>query len=300
MLFIFLFFNLYGIINHIILFGVFCIKKKNNGLKAMLITWGVLLIGYLLTYLFNFHLEVNNYTVKTDKINKKVRVALLTDLHNSRFGTGQKTLMKKIREQKPDIVLLGGDFAEDYVGNRNAFKLVRLLSKEYPCYYVAGNHEYRSENHGAIKQKMRQSGAVVLEGEGVPVEINGEIINICGVDDYYIGKYNFINEISDAVSDIDQNYFTILLSHRPEPEDIYSQYDFDLILSGHAHGGQWRIPFILENGLMTPDVKLFPDYTTGERIFGNTTQIVSRGLSKFTPPFPRIFNSPEIVIIDIK
>lgn len=252
-----------------------------------------------MTYIFNFILQVNTYIIKSDKVDKKVRIVFLSDLHNSKYGKFQKKLIRKIQSQKPDVILLGGDFVEDYKGNENAFELIEKLSKEYPCYYVAGNHEYRSGNINAIKQKIRQCGAVVLEGEGKTIDFDGQKINICGVDDYYIEKNKLIDELDTAISQVDDNYYTVLISHRPEIIELYSEYNFDLVLSGHAHGGQWRVPVILEHGLVTPDIKFLPKFTTGKRILNNTTQIVSRGLSKFTPPFPRIFNFPEIIVVDI-
>ena len=207
-----------------------------------------------------------------------------------------KKAYKKIQSQKPDYSL-GGDFVEDYKGNENAFELIENF-QEYPCYYVAGNHEYRSGNINAIKQKSGNTGLLCLKVK-VTIDLNGQKINICGVDDYYIGKKKFIEELDIAVSQVNEEYFTVLLSHRPELIELYSEYNFDLVLSGHAHGGQWRIPVILEHGLVTPDIKFLPKFTTGKRILNNTTQIVSRGLSKFTPPFPRIFNFPEIIVVDI-
>ena len=279
---------------------VFYIKKKNHGKRAFFLTLASLICLYLLTYIFNFIIEVNTYKIKSPKVNKKVRVALITDLHNSRYGKSQKNIIRKIDAQKPDIILLSGDIAEDYKGNENAFELVTRLADKYPCYYVSGNHECRSGNLKKIKDKMKQCGAVVLEGEGETIEINGQKINICGVDDYFIGEQRFIKQLDNSVSDIDMKNYTILISHRPDLERLYTSYDFDLIVSGHQHGGQWRIPYLFENGLVAPDGKFLPEYTTGKRTIGNSQQIVSRGLSKLTPPLSRVFNSPEVIIIDIE
>lgn len=279
---------------------MFYIKKKNPGKRAFFVTLASLICLYLLTYIFNFVIEVNTYKIKSSKVNKKIRVALLADLHNSRYGKSQNNIIQKIDAQTPDIVLLSGDIAENYKGNKNAYELVTKLAEKYPCYYVSGNHECRSGNLNKIKNKMRQCGAVVLEGDGITIDINGQKINICGVDDYFIGKQRFIEQLDNSVSDIDISNYTILISHRPDLEEIYKDYNFDLILSGHQHGGQWRIPCILKNGLVTPNGGFLPKYTTGKRTIGNSQQIVSRGLAKLTPPLSRIFNSPEVIIIDIE
>ena len=279
---------------------MFYIKKKNPGKSAFFVTLASLICLYLLTYIFNFIIDINTYKIKSNKVNKKVRIALFTDLHNSRFGKSQKSIIRKINENKPDIILLGGDIAEDYKDNENAFELVEKLAEKYPCYYVSGNHECRSGNLSKIKQKIRECGAVVLEGDGKTVTVKGQEINICGVDDYFIGEERFVKQLDSAVSQVDMDNYTILISHRPDLERIYKQYDFDLIVSGHQHGGQWRIPFFLKNGLVTPVGGFFPEYTTGKRTIGNTDQIVSRGLAKLTPPISRVFNSPEVILIDIE
>ncbi len=279
---------------------MFYIKSKNPGKWAFFLTLASLICLYLLTYIFNFIIEVNTYKIKSPKVNKKIRVALLTDLHNSKFGRSQKAIIRKIDAQKPDIVLLSGDITEDYKDNKNAYELVTKLAEQYPCYYVSGNHECRSGNLKKIKQKIKECGAVVLEGDGVTVDINGQKLNICGVDDYFIGEQSFIEQLDNSVSDIDMKNYTILISHRPDLERIYKCYHFDLILSGHNHGGQWRIPHLFDNGLVAPNGGFLPKYTTGKRTIGNSQQIVSRGLAKLTPPLSRVFNSPEVIIIDIE
>ncbi len=279
---------------------MFYIKKKNPGKRAFFLTLASLICLYILTYIFNFVIEVNTYKIKSLKVNKKIRVALLTDLHNSKFGRSQNAIIRKIDAQKPDLVLLSGDITEDYKDNKNAYELVTKLAEQYPCYYVSGNHECRSGNLKKIKQKIKECGAVVLEGNGKTINIDGQKINICGVDDYFIGKQRFIEQLDNSVSDINIENYTILISHRPDLEEIYKYYNFDLILSGHQHGGQWRIPYIFDNGLVAPNGGFLPKYTTGKRTIGNSQQIVSRGLAKLTPPLSRVFNSPEVIIIDIE
>ncbi len=275
------------------------IKKKDSGKKAFIITLVTMFCIYLLAYVFNFIIKVKNYSIFSRKVSRRIRIAFLTDFHNSKYGEGQKKIISIINNQSPDIILLGGDFAEDCTGNADAYLLISKLCEEYPCFYVAGNHEFRSRHAAEIKQNIRECGAVVLEGEAKTIYVDGQPVCICGVDDYSIGKKAFVAQMDNAQAQSDPECFSVLISHRPDLEEIYTEYDFDLILSGHAHGGQWRIPFVSKQGLVTPDLKLFPKFTNGKRTINQSTHIVSSGLSKFTPPFPRIFNSPEIVIVDI-
>ncbi|MEG2857947.1 MAG: metallophosphoesterase, partial [Clostridia bacterium] len=143
------------------------------------------------------------------------------------------------------------------------------------------------------------AGVIVLEGDCKTLKIGTQYINICGVDDpTYIGKYATVEQIKTVDAAADNKLFTILLSHRPELFDEYAKCDFDLVLSGHAHGGQWRIPGIL-NGLYAPGQGLFPKHAGGQYAMGDNLMIVSRGLARGGNVIPRIFNRPELVIIDL-
>ena len=187
---------------------------------------------------------------------------------------------------------------------------MKQLAEMYPCYYVTGNHEYWSREIGTILDIIEGYGVTVLSGECDAIEINGQTINICGVDDPDVEVYlaegvpiEWQLESADeaakkAEETVGEELFTVLLSHRPELFELYQEYDFDLVLSGHAHGGQWRIPGVL-NGLFAPDQGLFPEYAGGRYDYEDGTMIVSRGLARESTPVPRIFNRPELVIVDI-
>ena len=244
------------------------------------------------------------YTIDSEKVTKPVRLALITDLHSDKYGKNQSTLLQAVEAQKPDVVLLGGDIFDDAKAYTNAEIALKQLAEKYPCYYVTGNHEYWSHDVGAILDYVKSCGITVLSGECVPVEINGQMINICGVDDpdveEFMLEYDSFEEQLKTVNEAASNeYFTVLLSHRPELVNTYELYDFDLVLSGHAHGGQWRIPCLV-NGLYVPNQGLFPKYAGGRYDFDDWTLIISRGLARESTPIPRIFNRPELVIVDIK
>lgn len=282
-------------------------KRKWNK-KRIRCVLGMLLILVLITC--DSRLKTVYYKVESDKINAPVRIALLTDLHSCRYGKNQKNLIEAVQKENPDIVLLGGDIFDDKLSYDNAETTVRQLAEKYPCYYVTGNHEYWSRDIGTILNIIKDCGVAILSGECDTIEINGQTINICGVDDPDVEEYlmegvptawqlKTVNEAAQEVEKAaDAEYFTVLLSHRPELYETYQEYDFDLILSGHAHGGQWRIPGLL-NGLFAPNQGLFPKYAGGRYDFDGGTMIVSRGLARETTLVPRIFNRPELVIVNV-
>lgn len=262
---------------------------------------GVAVIGFVC----DMRLKTVQYTIESDKVENPVRIALITDLHSDRYGKGQKNLIKAVDKQKPDVVLLGGDIFDDKKPYDNAKEALKQLAEKYPCYYVTGNHEYWSRDVGNIVDIVESYGIRVLSGECDTVEINGQYVNICGVDDpdeeVYLAEGESIEKQLDRVyeqvnSQENKDSFTVLLSHRPELYDTYEAYGFDLVLSGHAHGGQWRIPFIL-NGLYAPNQGLFPKYAGGKYEYKGGTLIVSRGLARESTPIPRIFNRPELVVV---
>lgn len=270
--------------------------------KKRIIIFSTLLI--LILICCDMRLKTVVYTIESEKVTQSVRVALITDLHSCRYGKEQKVLIDAVNEQKPDIVLLGGDVFDDKRSYENTRKTLEQLVGKYPCYFVTGNHEYWGKDIENILNIVNIYGIENLSGECAAVEINGQTINLCGVDDPDVVVYTengiaIEEQLELAEEAADTENFTLLLSHRPELVDAYLKHDFDLILSGHAHGGQWRIPGIL-NGLYAPNQKWFPKYAGGRYDFENTTMIVSRGLARESTKVPRIFNRPELVIIDIK
>lgn len=249
-------------------------------------------------FALNNNLKVRYYEIESNKIRDRVRIALVADLHSCHYGDVQTELLDCIDAQQPDIILLGGDIVDDKLPYEYAVVVLKALAEKYPCYYVSGNHEYWSGKIDEIKQMILGYDITILEGQSEAVSINGQPLTICGVDDAEIGEENFKKQIIRAESQTDPDLFTIFLAHRPEYIDTYLQYEFDLILSGHAHGGQWRIPGIL-NGLLAPNQGFFPKYAGGKYDFKHETFIVSRGLAKESTRIFRIFNPPELVIVDI-
>lgn len=258
-----------------------------------------LLILTLLTWTaFSQRLLVRQYEVTTDKLEVPLRLAVIADLHETLFGEGQSELLAAIRKASPDAVCLVGDILDGYEDEAPAWMLVEQLAAEYPCYYVTGNHEFWTGRASDYIQRMSALGVAVLQGTGQVLTLDGSSIDIFGVDDP--------DGLSDAAwrTQLDRcaaaanGRFSVLLSHRPERVADYAGRNFDLILCGHAHGGQVRIPFLL-NGLYAPNQGLFPRYAGGRYDLDGAAQtmIVSRGLQRNA--LPRIFNRPELVIVNL-
>ena len=234
------------------------------------------------------------------KIGSSVRFALVTDLHSCYYGKDQSQLIRMIDKEKPDAILLSGDIFDDRLGQKNARIFIEGVADRYPCFYVTGNHEFWSKKEDEMKELLASKGVTVLEGNARNISINGNDIDICGVDDpTYMTESEWEERLDRADKESNSENYRILLSHRPEKVEAYKKYDFDLILCGHAHGGQWRIPFT-KRGVAAPNQGLFPAYVDGLYDLDNGSEmIVSRGLARERMPYPRFFNHPEVVIIDI-
>lgn len=274
----------------------------------------------LIVIMFDSRMIVRRYEIDSPKVDTPIRIALITDLHSCKYGKKQTKLLDAIYAESPDLVLLGGDIFDDVIEDTNTELFLAGISERYPCYYVTGNHEYWSgqAKFSAKIDILNKYNIVILAGTSEVVEVNGESINLCGVNDpdaymveidsetdpqAYVEAQNrkevtFTQQLDNVSSVSENGYFTLLLSHRPEFFEQYTDYNFDLVLSGHAHGGQWRVPLVL-NGLYAPDQGVFPEYAGGRYEQDGTTMIVSRGLARESTWAPRVFNRPELVIVDI-
>lgn len=237
-------------------------------------------------------LTVRTYEVETDAVTARVRVAVLADFHNSAYGAD---LTDALAAAEPDIVVIPGDLDDSGVSNENARALLAAVGRAYPCYYVTGNHEFWTGRADGIADMVRASGVTVLRGESALVTAGGQTLRIAGVDDPD-GLSSAAWRAQLAACAPEDDIFTILLSHRPELAALYRDAGFDLALAGHVHGGQVRVPLLL-NGLFAPNQGWFPKFAGGRYDLGGTTVIVSRGLENWG--LPRVFNPPELVIVDI-
>lgn len=254
-------------------------------------------------------LVVRRYETGSHKLaeDSGVCIAVVADLHSRIWGSDQKPLLDAIAAQQPDIIALVGDIVDDQEPMEGAQLFLERVADIAPAYYVSGNHEYWSSAYDDIHDMIEGYGITVLDNEQLYLTVNGVDICLCGVDDPYVFEYTDDPELlelgdeqallRDRFSDLDDDTYNILLAHRPELIDDYLQYNFDLILSGHTHGGQVRVPLLL-NGLWAPDQGWFPEYAGGRYDFAGRTLIVSRGVGAGNT-LPRIFNPPEFVVVDI-
>lgn len=282
-------------------------KRNDPGRRFQRMCYVIALILIFIVPGFYAGMTVKEYRVTDPRIHGTVRIALITDLHSESYGKMQNDLLAAIDEKEPDLVLLGGDIFDDQRSNENTEIFLEAVSKKYPCYYVSGNHECwatRKEFHENM-DKLKELGIPRLLGNIKELEFHGTKIMLCGVDDPSFSTIRangsplgFHKELEGLRDQIREDTYTILLSHRPERMDEYADIGFDLVLSGHAHGGQWRIPGIV-NGIYAPNQGFFPKYCGGEYQKGKTTMIVSRGLAKSTVLLPRFYNQPELVIIEL-
>ncbi|WDI37963.1 metallophosphoesterase [Entomospira culicis] len=173
-----------------------------------------------------------------------------------------------------------------------------------PAYYVTGNHEYWSGEIDRLREMVTSYGVTILSDNYEIIRVHGQEILLAGVEDpakrrYEMPLYDYVGSMERAFSPLrEDDTLKILLAHRPEWIETYLGYPFDLVISGHAHGGQVRIPLLASNGLYAPNQGLFPSYTGGRYEHGAVVHIVSRGLAVYKER-PRIYNRPELVVIKI-
>lgn len=270
-------------------------------------TYVFLVLGILLfTGTYNA-LTVQTYDVTSDKLksDQSLRIVLLSDLHSASYGYKQSILIDKVRAQKPDLIALPGDLLDRFRSPDPAFNLIEGLVGVAPMYFVTGNHEIDDSadfvRHD-VKDVFRSYGVTVLENESETVTINGIELVIGGLEDplrtYTENIYgDWEATASASLGNVDtEDTFSLLLSHRAEHIDTYAALPFDLVLSGHSHGGQIRIPYVM-NGLFAPDQGFFPKYAGGQYEHETFTHIIGRGFN-YSFNVPRIYNPPEIVVID--
>ncbi len=259
---------------------------------------GLLLVIVLALIGLDQRMIVRNYTVKTDKVDAPVRLAVVTDFHGCDYGENAADLVQAVMELQPDAVLLVGDMFSADGDAEEELRMFRQLDSIAFTYYVTGNHEYWEYSVPQLLARIADTGVTVLDQNCAELAANGQTLNICGIPDPY-ANVNTWDALTSATGDMHQKAFTVLLAHRPELIEQYAAKGcFDLVVSGHAHGGQIRIPLLI-NGLFAPNQGWFPKYAGGMYEVEDTTLIVSRGLARESTFIPRIFNRPELVMIEL-
>lgn len=284
--------------------------KKRLSKKALISVCtliAVLLVLIIWTIWGNTALMVSTVTVSSNRIPTAFNgflIAQVSDLHNAVFGENNAELLQILSECKPNIIVVTGDLVDaEHTDIDVALDFAKEAAQIAGTYYVTGNHEGSLSQYDELKTGLESMGVVVLEDASMQLEYNGEKVTLIGLSNpSFTLKGNMIGEVPAMVDTKlrgligDKDDYTILLSHRPELFETYVNCGVDLVLSGHAHGGQFRLPFI--GGLVAPNQGLFPKYDAGLYTKGDTNMIVCRGLGNSIIPI-RFNNRPEIVLLEL-
>lgn len=291
-------------------------KFKNSIVILIFIVW----VFWALIYIGNHHICSTVFEIKSPKIPEEFSgytIVQISDLHNTKFGKNQARLIKRIEQNKPNIIVITGDLI--YKRSKDMEKeitdvteFINNIVKISPVYFVTGNHDIQvGEKYlNKIRENLAKAGVTLLEENSVKVNFKGKYINLAGINDLEMYFDDYVDEyiksgkgpeglvetiVDDCLAKIklDDSEFNVLLTHQPQFIEIYAKYKYDLVFAGHAHGGQIRLPFI--GPIMSPGQGLFPKYTSGLHTFENAKMIVSRGLGKSKIPF-RFLNDPELVV----
>lgn len=233
-------------------------------------------------------------------------IAQVSDLHNAEFGGGNGELLTILEEAEPDLIAITGDLIDSRrTDPAPALAFLEGAVELAPVCYVTGNHEFRAyDAYQDLKSQMEELGVIVLENESMVLE---EVpLRVIGLDDPSFGVRSDPSAtpeqiLQGALTALapqagEEDLCTVLLAHRPEYVELYAQHGADLVLSGHAHGGQVRLPGV--GGLYAPGQGFLPEYTSGLYQIGETSLVVSRGLGNSLFPL-RVNNRPEVVLVKL-
>lgn len=277
-------------------------KKKKGAIAKVVLSVIAVLVTVWIIY-GNTSIQTTVYEIDVAKEYVDLdgfTIVQISDLHNARFGKEQARLLKAVAEQKPDIIAVTGDLVDSSHTDLDiAMEFMKQAVGIAPVYYVTGNHEgWLGTSYGELEKRLEEAGVFVLNNTMYSGQFEGMDLNIAGVHDPDMPGNNIVlaKQVIPALT-ADAEGYTILLSHRPELFDTYAESNINLVLSGHYHGGQFRIPFI--GGVIAPGAGLFPDYTEGTFTKSGTTMVVSRGLGNSVIPV-RINNCPEVVVVRLQ
>ncbi|MCD8508463.1 MAG: metallophosphoesterase [Bacillus sp. (in: Bacteria)] len=280
---------------------------KNKTTKRLLYILITIILVVSFSYFQNNSIVTSYYTIQSDNLPPSFdgyKIVQLSDLHNKSFGKNQQYLMKRVQNANPDVIVFTGDLVDaDKYNEEPSLVFMEELFEIAPVYFVTGNHEWWSGKFYSLEVKLEKIGVNVLRNTTTKIERDNDFITIIGIDDP-ANRENSFSELARTEKNINESIesqtdyigFKLLLAHRPEMFSLYAKYDFDLVLSGHAHGGQFRIPFV--GGFVAPNQGFLPEYTAGMYRSENTTMIVNRGLGNSIIP-QRLFNRPEIVVVTL-
>lgn len=274
-------------------------KKKFSGYRKKWLIWGGIAAALICFFCYqNRHLVVTEFTYANEAAGNYpdgYRIVQISDLHNAVFGRNHRTLVGRITELAPDMIVITGDIVDsNHTDIDAAADLIGQITQLYPVYYVTGNHEYwlDESDRRRLFEEMEQAGAVLLVNETVSVNASGGRFDLIGLDDQSLTD----GTLKALLNECDGETLKIVLAHEPQYIEKYAAAGADLVLCGHAHGGQFILPLI--GPVVAPDQGIFPQYTSGAYRMGDMTMFVSRGLGNSIIPV-RLFNYPEVVCIDL-
>ena len=286
-------------------------KNKHGFLKGLIRFFGILLaivlvcgaIGTFYALYYRTHYKISFYQETSKKVSSNIRIAVISDIHNREYGEHNEALLSDLRALKPDLILFPGDMVireqDDY---QPMLDLISESAAIAPCYGVLGNHESERIYYGNDKNlpgKFEKAGLILLRNARDEIQIGDNTIQLFGVEGTAYGFEQYGGREFMEKADRDPNAYLIVMAHIPILFDTQlSEYDFDLGIAGHVHGGIINLPFI--GGLYTQEEGFFPTFTAGRFILNKQQPlIISAGLGDSGPFPPRINNSPELVVVDI-
>lgn len=283
-------------------------EKRKIAINIAILFLFVLLVIMIVPFIEqgNNKLTFSYCRINSPKITKPIKIVLLSDLHNKQFGKNNNELYKAVIGQKPDLIAFTGDLEDRRQPyNKYSVSFLARLSENVPVLYVFGNQEMSVDYKPKIAEDLKNGGVTVLDGRITEIKVKNQSLAVLGLNDYLKNKNNrqpLYNSKKLLEKFQKTDNFKLLLTHYPQyfhhyfKDYQYSDYNIDLVLAGHAHGGLIRFPFL--KGAAAPGQGLFPRYTSGLYQQDGVKMIVSRGLGN-SGIFFRINNPPDIVVINI-
>ena len=286
-------------------------SRKKLRTVVWLVLWLIAVIIIVVINYYNRHLIITNYKINDPRWPAALnswRLVQLSDIHNQATeGPGNNQIISSVQKLQPDIITITGDlFDGDRTNIPNNLQLVKELTSIAPVYMVLGNHEFANDDYIKLIQLVEEAGAQVMRNELVTINDPGAPITIIGLDDpaawgwplSYKAQEQLtaktLNKIM-ALPEFNSTSPRLILAHRPELWPQYLLADPLVILSGHTHGDQIRLPLI--GAIYVPNQPLLAQYDEGIFTKANSYLIISRGLGNSFINC-RFDNYPQIVTID--
>lgn len=293
-----------------------------------LILFSLCIIIFIISVIECKHYVIKTFDVTNGKNSDKIKLVFLSDFHDKKYKNYNKKLIDDIINLNPNYILLGGDFLDfsviqdlkNTVNYKNTFKFLDVLAAKAKenknikgIYFGFGNHELRLKSradkmelvaiYNELIEKLKRNNIMLLDNNTLNLS-NGIKVSGLSLFKGYYGKFfkkkekHVSKEVLDKYfKDIDDSSFNIMLFHKPDYSEDLVDYGYDLILSGHNHGGLICLPFF--GSIISPDLRLFPKYSKGMYQYNNKNILVSSGIGEHFIKI-RVNNRPEICVINIK